>query len=112
MASGPDQFELRKRDSSESNDQFDLDDSDFETQGLTSRLHNRQKPLSRVGKIVNLLPSRITKFLKRRTIWKGTRRRPGRSFLGCPVILGRRTRIVFNIVAGFIVVLLVFTAIF
>ena len=112
MTSSQHLFELENRDSSESNDQFNLDDSDFETQGLTGDLYEKSPSTSRIQKLLYIFPARITKLLKRRTVWSRSRKRPGRSLLGCPIILGRRTRLLFNSVAGIIGILIVFTAIF
>ena len=112
MTSSQNEFELENRDSSESNDQFNLDDSDFEIQGLTSNIYKKPPSTSRIQIFLNIFPSRITKLLSRRTIWNRSRRRPGRGVLGYPIILGRRTRLFFNSVAGIIAILLVFTAIF
>ena len=111
MTSNHDDFELSKRNSTDSDDNFDLDDADFETQGLTGISHGRQ-PTFFVGRLLNLLPSPFRKLSSRISIWKRSRRRPGRSLLGCPVILGRRTRIVFNSLIAVITTLLILTAIF
>ncbi|KAG7005547.1 hypothetical protein G7Y79_00019g047270 [Physcia stellaris] len=112
MASNHNTVELQKRYSSESDGQFELDESDFETQGLTSNSYNPPRSQSHFQSIIDLLPLRITKLLTRRRLWRKSRRRPGRSLLGCPIILGRRTRLAFNSVTGIIIVLITLTAIF
>lgn len=112
MAANQNTIELEKRYSSELDGQFELDDSDFETQGLTSNSYNPPRSQSHFQSIIDLLPLRITKLLNCRRLWRKSRRRPGRSLLGCPIILGRRTRLAFNSVAGIIIVLITLTAIF
>lgn len=112
MAANQNTIELDKRYSSESDEQFDLDDSDFEAQGLTSNSYNPPRSHFHFQSFLDLLPLRITKLLTRRRLWRKSRRRPGRSLLGCPIILGRRTRLAFNSVAGIIIVLIIFTGMF
>lgn len=111
MAVNQDTVELEKHYSSESEVKFELDDSDFETRHLTSNSHNPQRS-SHFQSILDLLPPRSTKFLTRRRLWRKVRRRLGRNLLACPTVLGRRTRLAFSSVAGFIIVLITLTAIF
>ena len=52
-------YELSKRDSSDSSDPWDIDDIDFETQGLTSNAYLEKRTPSLLGSILQYLPWRI-----------------------------------------------------
>lgn len=112
MTANQSEFELHNRDSSESYEHSDLDHSDFESQGLTSSSYDKALFSSRSQAFLDLFPLRVTRFFNRRRLWARSRRHSGRGLLGCPIIFGRRTRLVFNSVAGFIIVLVTVTAIF
>ena len=112
MTNSQNEIELHELDSSESTEDFYLDDADFETQGLTSNSYNNPPSPALFQPLLELLPRRITKLSSDYVSWMRGRRRRRGSFLGCPVILGRRTRLVFNSVAGIILILITVTAVF
>lgn len=55
----PDEYELVERNSSESNDTFNLDDADFESQGLTSTSYVHNQPLRFHKSLLHLIPLRL-----------------------------------------------------
>ncbi|CAF9929537.1 MAG: hypothetical protein HETSPECPRED_007388 [Heterodermia speciosa] len=112
MANSQNEFELDERGSSRSSEDFYVDDADFETQGLTSNSYSNPPSPALFQPLLNLLPPRITKLFSRYISWVRGRRRRRRSFLGCSILRGRRTGLVFNSVAGITLILVAFTAVF
>ena len=112
MANSQNEFELDERRSSRSSEDFYVDDADFETQGLTSNSYNNPPSPALFQPLLNLLPPRITKLFSRYISWVRGRRRRRRSFLGCSILRGRRTGLLFNSVAGITLILVAFTAVF
>ncbi|MCJ1465501.1 hypothetical protein MMC07_004119 [Pseudocyphellaria aurata] len=55
----PDEYELVERNSSESNDTFNLDDADFESQGLTSTSYLHNQPLRFPKSLLQIFPLRL-----------------------------------------------------
>ncbi len=105
----PDEVELVTRTSSESHETFDLDDADFESQGLTSAsyVHNRQ-PKS----LLQWLLFQIKPIFRRR----GFRHRPTTHTKGRRIGLRRtstrRICFLFNVLLGIILALVSITALF
>ena len=77
----PDEYELLGRDSNESTDIFDLDEADFQSQGLTSPsyLSQRQARTSWLFAKINALGNRgVSTHMKYGRKWSGASRRPFR----------------------------------
>ena len=105
----PEEHELVARYSSDSHETFDLDDADFESQGLTtaSYVHNRQ-PKSLPQWLLFQLKSA---FGRRRFRYRHTNHSPGRK-CGIPRISTRRICLLFNVLSAIIFILILITAIF
>lgn len=104
--SGPDRF-----DTSEPTEYFDLDDTDFESRGLTtdSYVHRHESSWSQA--VLRRLPLRW-----RRLLIPGSRRRNGRKILsgqyGHTRSFGRRVKFLIKLLLALIVILMSFTGIF
>lgn len=110
----PDEYELVGRESEESNEPFDLDEADFQSQGLTSTSYLSQRH-SRISRIFSrITPSRLRGLLSarnrnRRGPPKATRQPRPRIGLHRP---SRRICFGFLLVVVIILTLLVLTALF
>ena len=60
-----DGYELSKKESFESSDQYDLDDADFETQGLTSNAYTEGRHISYFESVFQYLPGRVRRWISR-----------------------------------------------
>ena len=107
--SNPDEYELVTRNSSDSHEAFDLDDTDFESQGLTSAsyVHNRQ-PKSLLQRLLQQLKPIFNRRSFRHR--KSKQSRGHRYSLRRPSV--RRTCLLFYALLGIILALVSVTAIF
>ena len=103
-----DEYELVTRNSSDSHEAFDLDEADFESQGLTSAsyIHNPPKSLSQ-WLLFQLRPL----FIRRRFRHRSTKYSPGRR-LGLPRPSPRRICFLLYALLGIIFALVLATALF
>lgn len=106
----PDEYELVDRVSSETNETFDLDEADFESQGLTTASYLHQRPSSNA--LLRYIPSRLRNTLIRFKLRQRHAKRPGSRHL-CSIKAVQR-RICFYVWLAWIVLcaLVVLTAIF
>lgn len=63
----PDEYELSKKESFDSSDQYDLDDADFETRGLTSNAYTERGRTSILDLFLQYLPWQARRRISRRT---------------------------------------------
>lgn len=105
----PDEYELVNRHSSESNDTFNLDDADFESQGLTSNsyVHNQSFLRSFVFSIL----LRIRAIFDRRRFRQRRTNKPARRFLTLLGPRAFRAWLLFNAILGIVSSLIFLTAI-
>lgn len=105
----PDEYELVTRTSSESHEDFDLDDADFDSQGLTnaSYIHNRQRKSLRQWLLFQLKPVLSRRGFRHRYAKHSKGRKIG---LRRPSI--RRICFLFNVLIGIIFALIAIAAIF
>lgn len=109
----PDEYELVNRDSSDSNEIFDLDDADFQSHGLTNSSYaNQRGSSSSIGAFL----SRTTPFRLRRNFFRSSRRqRKSRATSTARRVLpwaSRRICLIFQAFLGILVALVLLTSIF
>lgn len=106
----PDEYELVDRFSSETNETFDLDEADFESQGLTtvSYLHQRPSP----NAFLRFVPHRLRNLFFRFKLRQRRAKRPTPRHSRSVLTLQRRIRLSLWLVLSALWVLVVLTAVF
>lgn len=107
----PDEYELVNRDSSESSDTFNLDEADFESQGLTSTSYVHSSRHRFLRPLLFLSPLRLKAAFNRSRLRQCSKRSNSRrtSFLR---LSARRIHFICNVVLSIICILVILTAIF
>jgi len=97
-------------DTSESAEEFGLDDANFESRGLTTDSYVHRQPSSWIQSLIRLLPpSRV----RRRALYSHkARKRPSHRLYRCQPICGRRLRFIFYSFIGMITAFILASAIF
>ena len=108
----PDDYELVNRHSSESDDIFNLDDADFETQGLTSISYNHNRPLHFLRSFILSIPFRIRAIFDRRRFRQRRTKKSASRCLSLLRPLARRVCFLFNAILSILSVIILLTAIF
>lgn len=108
----PDEYELVERTSSESNDTFNLDDADFESQGLTttSYVHNQRRYFP--ASLLRFIPLRLRAVFNRYRFGQRRTKSSQRHRYGLIRASHRRICFILGGTGGFIVVLLTLMALF
>lgn len=97
-------------DISESTAEFDLDDADFESRGLTTDSYVYRQPSSWIQFLIRLLPFRR---VRRRALYSNTaRKRPSHRRYRCQIFYGRRFKLIISSFMGIFSALILITAIF
>lgn len=108
----PDDYELVERNSSESNDTFNLDDADFESQGLTSTSYVHNQPRHFPKSLLQLVPLRLRAAFTRRRFQQRHKQSSHRRYRGLVRPSRRRICLVLGGIIGILGVLLVLAAVF
>lgn len=108
----PDEYELVERTSSESNETFNLDEADFESQGLTSTsyVHN-QRPFF-PNFLLRFIPLRLRTAVSRLHFGRRRAKSSQRYQFGLLRVLHRRICFILGGIAGILFALLTLTALF
>lgn len=108
----PDEYELVERNSSESNDTFNLDEADFESQGLTSTSYVHNQPLRFPKSLLQLIPARLRAAFDRRRFQQRYKRSSYGRYWGLFRLSRRRICFLLGGISGIICVSLVLAAVF
>lgn len=108
----PDEYELVERNSSESNDTFNLDDADFESQGLTSISYIHNQPLRFPELLLRLIPLRLRPPFERRRFQQRYKKSLHSCYWGLVRPPRRRICFILGGISGILCVLLVLAAVF
>ncbi len=103
----PDEYELAERTSSDSNDTFNLDDTDFESQGLTRTSYGHHQQIIFPRRLLRFIPPRLRPKFRLRQ-WRIANRHGSR--FGLLGVSRRRSCFILWLAAGIICVLLLWTA--
>lgn len=108
----PDEYELVERNSSESNDTFNLNDADFESQGLTSTSYVQNQPLHFPKSLLHLILLRLRAAFDRRRFRQRYKKSSHSRYWGLVRQSRRRICFILGGISSIICVLLVLVAIF
>lgn len=108
----PGEYELVERTSSDSNEPFNLDDTDFESQRITSTSYDHRQQINLSQIFLQFIPSRLRAALHKYRLQRRRTKKPHCHRFGLVRASQRRCCLILGAIVGIICALLVFTNLF